>query len=191
VFSLSLYRHPFQYTLFSSRFTLIINNNTLGQKSFIDVFLPSHPLLSVTWDLRPIHVLVSYQNLISIIMSLLALMVLLFHFFSHTPVPPTHVFLWKNFKLNVFLQYFFSNETQNQIETPLVVREPQKCRVKKTGDTVWTFEWIFECFAFVIKFVMSPSVDITRTVFKLSKYSVHTSWCSILSVTVLCPVKNP
>jgi hypothetical protein len=25
-FSLSLYRHPFQYTLFSSRFTLIINN---------------------------------------------------------------------------------------------------------------------------------------------------------------------
>ncbi len=27
VFSLSLYRHPFLYTLFSSRFTLIINNN--------------------------------------------------------------------------------------------------------------------------------------------------------------------
>jgi hypothetical protein len=27
-FSLSLYRHPFLYTLFSSRFTLIINNNT-------------------------------------------------------------------------------------------------------------------------------------------------------------------
>ncbi len=26
-FSLSLYRHPFLYTLFSSRFTLIINNN--------------------------------------------------------------------------------------------------------------------------------------------------------------------
>jgi hypothetical protein len=28
-FSLSLYRHPFLYTLFSSRFTLILNNNTL------------------------------------------------------------------------------------------------------------------------------------------------------------------
>jgi hypothetical protein len=27
VFSLSLYRHPFLYTLFSSHFTLIINNN--------------------------------------------------------------------------------------------------------------------------------------------------------------------
>jgi hypothetical protein len=27
VFSLSLYRHPFLYTLFTSRFTLIINNN--------------------------------------------------------------------------------------------------------------------------------------------------------------------
>jgi hypothetical protein len=29
VFSLSLYRHPFLYTLFTSRFTLIINNNTI------------------------------------------------------------------------------------------------------------------------------------------------------------------
>ena len=29
-FSLSLYRHPFLYTLFSSRFTLIINNNKKG-----------------------------------------------------------------------------------------------------------------------------------------------------------------
>ncbi len=32
-FSLSLYRHPFLYTLFSSRFTLIINNKNL--KSFM------------------------------------------------------------------------------------------------------------------------------------------------------------
>jgi hypothetical protein len=30
-FSLSLYRHPFLYTLFSSRFTLIINNNHIDQ----------------------------------------------------------------------------------------------------------------------------------------------------------------
>jgi hypothetical protein len=29
-FSLSLYRHPFLYTLFNSRFTLIINNTNLG-----------------------------------------------------------------------------------------------------------------------------------------------------------------
>jgi hypothetical protein len=29
VFSLSLYRHPFLYTLFNSRFTLIINNTSL------------------------------------------------------------------------------------------------------------------------------------------------------------------
>jgi hypothetical protein len=29
VFSLSLYRHPFLYTLFTSRFTLIINNEII------------------------------------------------------------------------------------------------------------------------------------------------------------------
>jgi hypothetical protein len=31
-FSLSLYRHPFLYTLFISRFTLIINNNVAPTK---------------------------------------------------------------------------------------------------------------------------------------------------------------
>jgi hypothetical protein len=31
-FSLSLYRHPFLYTLFNSRFTLIINNNVVPTK---------------------------------------------------------------------------------------------------------------------------------------------------------------
>ncbi len=34
-FSLSLYRPPFLYTLFSSRFTLIINNNKLSLSRFI------------------------------------------------------------------------------------------------------------------------------------------------------------
>jgi hypothetical protein len=37
--SLSLYRHPFLYTLFSSRFTLIINNNTSVSRSHTH---PSH-----------------------------------------------------------------------------------------------------------------------------------------------------
>jgi hypothetical protein len=41
-FSLSLYRHPFLYTLFSSRFTLTINNNLLLR------ILPSGRLLDAS-----------------------------------------------------------------------------------------------------------------------------------------------
>jgi hypothetical protein len=45
-FSLSLYRHPFLYTLFSSRFTLIINNNNNNLSVYDSSDSASEPTLS-------------------------------------------------------------------------------------------------------------------------------------------------
>ena len=49
VFSLSLYRHPFLHTLFSSRVTLIINNNIVYGFVFGSVFLRRHRTEEYIW----------------------------------------------------------------------------------------------------------------------------------------------
>jgi hypothetical protein len=57
-FSLSLYRHPFIYTLFNSRFTLIINNN-IHKNKYISPVPPlwaGHGPPSFTMEAIPAHV---------------------------------------------------------------------------------------------------------------------------------------